>query len=113
MASPQLRLLELLQIQGVRSETYAVLIALMRRCASDKRLSAFILRNVDKQVQKWDHLFSLSTLEGLAGCVSCPPASHCATLRAVLLNAVAEALNHEGSQWLNDFLLIGKRLRAQ
>jgi hypothetical protein len=107
MASHQLRLLELLQIEGVRSDTYAILTALLRRCANDSRLSAFVLCNIDEQIREQGHIFNLATLHGLARCVSCPPTDRCARMRRELLRLVADALNHEAQRWMSDFLLIG------
>ena len=106
--SPQLRLLELLQLDGVRSETYAVFTTLLRRCANDRRLSAFVLRNVDERLREQGHIYNLATLHSLAGCVSCPPKDHYAGMRSQLLSSVADALNHEACRWMSDFLLIGK-----
>jgi hypothetical protein len=107
MASHHLRLLELLQIDGVRSDTYAVLTTLLRRCVNDRRLSAFILCNVDEQIREQGHIFNLATLHSLARCVSCPPTNRCARMRRELLRLVADALNHEAQRWMSDFLLIG------
>lgn len=105
--APQLRLLELLQLEGVRSETYAVFTTLLRRCANDRRLSTFVLHNVDERLQEQGHIYNLTTLHGLAGCVSCPPKDQCARMRSQLLSSVADALNHESCRWMSDFFLIG------
>lgn len=108
MASPQLHLLELLQIEGVRSETYAVFTALLERCSCNQRLSDFVLQSVGEQLQEQCHPFNLATLRNLVDSTSRAAQANRAKLRAALLSPVADALNHESYRWMTDFLLIGK-----
>jgi hypothetical protein len=107
MEPPQLRLVELLGYEGVSCESKAILMTILRRCASPKGLEAFTLQSIDEFLQRQDHTFSLSTLSGLAGCEHCSPNVACAQLRGHILRLVAEGLNIEAARWMSDFLLLG------
>jgi hypothetical protein len=107
MSPPHLRLVELLGCDGVSCESKAVLMTILRRCASPKSLESFTLQSIDEFLQRQDHTFSLSTLSGLAGCERCNPNLACAQLRGHILRLVAEGLNIEAARWMSDFLLLG------
>ncbi len=102
MASPPLRLLEILQLPGVSRETSAVLTSLLRRCADDHNLSAYILQCVDDRLRVHGREINL---DNLFEPVSCPRTRSASW--SGLVSLVAEALNGEANRWMTDFLLIG------
>src|SRR4051812_19891570 len=102
MASPPLRLLEMLQLPGVSRETDAVLTSLLRRCADDHGLSAYVLQCVDERLRMHGQELNLGTLFEPVSCPRTRSASW-----SSLVSLVAEALNGEANRWMSDFLLIG------
>lgn len=106
MASPPLRLLEILQLEGVSRETSAVLTSLLRRCADDYNLSAYVLQCVDEEVRIHNQDLDLETLFEPEGRASIGEASW-----SQLGTLVVGALNSEAVRWMSDFLLIGNDIR--
>jgi hypothetical protein len=110
MSSPQARLLEMLQFQGVSRETGAVLISLLRRCANEHNLSEYVLQCVDETIQTRDQRFDLTSLYASDMCTCSDPLAGCVLHRTQLIGLVAESLNDEAGRWMSDFLLIGNTL---
>jgi hypothetical protein len=110
MSSPQARLLEMLQFQGVSRETSAVLISLLRRCTDAHNLSEYILQRVDETIQTRDQRFNLASLYTSDTCTCSDPLAGCLLPRTQLVGLVAESLNDEAGRWMSDFLLIGNSL---
>jgi hypothetical protein len=110
MASPQARLLEMLQFQGVSRETGVVLTSLLRRCTDDHNLSDYILQCVDETVQTRDQGFNLMSLYTSGGYNGSHSLAGCMLSRTQLVGLVAESLNDEAARWMSDFLLIGNNL---
>jgi len=102
MASPPSRLLEILQLPGVSRETSAVLTSLLRRCADDYNLSAYVLQCVDEKLQTCGQERNTDLLFEPVSCPRTRSASW-----SSLVSLVAEALNAEANRWMSDFLLIG------
>jgi len=110
MASPQARLLEMLQFRGVSRETGAVLTSVLRRCTDEHNLSEYILQCVDETIQRRDQRFNLMYLYTSGGCTSSHPLPGRVPPRTQLVGLVAESLNDEAGRWMSDFLLIGNGL---
>jgi hypothetical protein len=108
MASPQLRLLEILQYEGVSPETSAIILALLRGCTNDNGLSKFILHSLENYFQEEENSLSIASAIFTGGCSCRSPWSPTTQSWFCFCSAIADALNDEASRWMSDFLLIGK-----
>jgi hypothetical protein len=113
MKSPQLRLLEMLQLPGVSDETSAVLTTLLHRCANDHNLSVYILQCVDETLQMQNQEFNLQNVDLLLDSSACSSPLSGMLLKMQLVRSVADALNNEATRWMSDFFLIGNDLSRE